>query len=113
MLTTWLVSHLAWIGGFLLAVLLLAHIIRQRRPPTSTIAWVLFIAIAPYLGVSFYLLFGGRKVARELYHKIDELTKPLEKGNSPSALEKPRKRLLLTGNTLINGLNKTMTNADR
>lgn len=57
----WWLSHLAWIGGFLLATLLLAHIIRQRRPPGSTLAWVLFIVMAPYLGVPFYLVFGGRK----------------------------------------------------
>ena len=71
MLTTWLVSHFAWIGGFLLAVVLLAHIIRQRRSPTATIAWILFIVSAPYVGIPFYLLFGGRKVARMARGKAD------------------------------------------
>ena len=60
----WWLSHLAWVGGFLLGALLLAHIIRQHRPPASTLAWILFIVMAPYLGVPFYLVFGGRKVKR-------------------------------------------------
>ncbi|HEB63484.1 MAG TPA: hypothetical protein ENJ07_03290 [Gammaproteobacteria bacterium] len=30
----WWLSHLAWIGSFLLATLLLAHVIHQRRPPS-------------------------------------------------------------------------------
>ncbi len=46
----WWLSHLAWIGSFLLVTLLLAHMIRQRRPPSSTLAWILFITMAPYLG---------------------------------------------------------------
>ncbi len=58
----WWFSHLAWVGGFLLGALLLAHIIRQRRPPASTLAWILFIVMAPYLGVPFYLVLGRRKV---------------------------------------------------
>jgi cardiolipin synthase len=71
MFVTWLASHLAWIGGFLLAVIFLSHIIRQRRSPSSTIAWILFIVMAPYLGVPFYLLFGGRKVTRLARSKAD------------------------------------------
>lgn len=60
----WWLSHLAWVGGFLLATLLLAKIIRQRRAPSSTLAWILFIVTVPYLGVPFYLFFGGRKLQR-------------------------------------------------
>jgi len=67
----WWLSHLAWIGGFLLATLLLAHIIRQHRPPSSTLAWILFILMVPYLGVPFYLVFGGRKLKRIARLKAD------------------------------------------
>ncbi len=71
MSTLWWLYHLGWIGGFLLATLLLAHIIRQHRPPSSTLAWILFIVMAPYLGVPFYLLFGGRKIKRLARNKAN------------------------------------------
>jgi cardiolipin synthase A/B len=48
--------------GFILALILLAHILRQRRSPTSTLAWLLAIIFIPYIGVPFYLMFGGRKM---------------------------------------------------
>ena len=55
-------SHLATTAGFLLAALLIAHIVRQRRPPTATIAWLLVIVLIPYIGVPLYLMLGGRKM---------------------------------------------------
>ncbi len=82
---TGIISHLAWIGGFLLAVLLLAHIIRQRRSPTATIAWILFIVMAPYAGVPFYLIFGGRKIARIAGEKA-EIRLPEIKSETAAAL---------------------------
>jgi cardiolipin synthase len=50
--------------GFLLALLLLAHLLGSRRPPSSTIAWLLIIVLAPYIGVPLYLMIGGRKLRR-------------------------------------------------
>lgn len=101
----WWLSHLAWVGGFLLATLLLAHIIRQRRPPSSTLAWILFIVMAPYLGVPFYLIFGGRKV-RHLARRKTNLHR--EVGRSPDENLSPLEQLLMAhgirpatdGNTL-------------
>jgi len=55
--------------GFILAVVLLAHIIRQRRSPTSTLAWLLAIIFIPYIGVPFYLMFGGRKMKHKAADK--------------------------------------------
>ncbi len=84
----WWLSHLAWVGGFLIGALLLGHIIRQHRPPASTLAWILFIVMVPYLGVPFYLVFGGRKVKllarrkanlrREAEREPDKNLSPLE-----------------------------------
>jgi len=65
----WLISHLALASGFLLAALLVAHVIRQHRPPTATIAWLLLIIAFPYIGVPLYLLIGGRKVRKLSAHK--------------------------------------------
>jgi cardiolipin synthase len=58
----WLLIHLLPSIGFILALVLLAHIIRERRSPTSTLAWLMAIIFIPYLGVPLYLIFGGRKM---------------------------------------------------
>ncbi len=57
-------SHLTVIMGFLLSLLVLAHLVRERRSPTGTLAWFLIIVLAPYLGVPLYLAFGGRKMRK-------------------------------------------------
>jgi cardiolipin synthase len=41
-----------------------AHVLHQRRNPTSAIAWVLFIMLIPYLALPAFLAFGFRKLAR-------------------------------------------------
>lgn len=50
--------------GFLLALVLLAHILKQRKSPSSTLAWLMAIVFVPYVGVPLYIIFGGRKMAR-------------------------------------------------
>jgi cardiolipin synthase A/B len=50
--------------GFLLALVLMAGLLRQRRSPSSTIAWLLAILLLPNVGVPLYIIFGGRKVRR-------------------------------------------------
>lgn len=58
-----LLSYLAVVGAFLLAVVLIAHILLQhRQSPAGTWAWLLAIVLVPYVGVPLYLIFGGRKV---------------------------------------------------
>lgn len=59
-----ILTHLALIAGFLIAFLFIAHVIRQKRSPAGTIAWLLVILLLPYLGVPLYLLLGGRKMKR-------------------------------------------------
>jgi cardiolipin synthase len=46
----------------LLALVFLANLLRQRRSPSSTIAWLVVILFLPYLGVPLYVIFGGRKM---------------------------------------------------
>ncbi len=57
--------HLLPTLGFVLALLLLAHILRQRRSPTSTLAWLMAVVFIPYIGVPLYIFFGGRKMTRQ------------------------------------------------
>lgn len=56
------VSHVLSIVGFLMAAILLARAAQQRRPTGSTLAWLLAIVLIPYVGVPFFVIFGGRKV---------------------------------------------------
>ena len=91
----WIVPHISSVLGFLLAVLLLSRILRERRPPASTMAWLLVIVLVPYLGVPLYFLIGGRKhrrmAARKevLYPGLGELSHE----NVTNSIE----RILLTG----------------
>nr|MBL0714740.1 PLDc N-terminal domain-containing protein [Desulfobacterales bacterium] len=55
--------------GFILALVLLAHILRQRRSPTSTLAWLMAVVFIPYIGVPLYIFFGGRKLNRRAASK--------------------------------------------
>jgi cardiolipin synthase len=66
---SWLVSQVLTSFGFLLALVFLAHLLRQKRSPVSTIAWLLTIFLLPYVGVPLYLMFGGRKMQRMVRHK--------------------------------------------
>ena len=56
-----LLSHLSLVAGLVVATLLLGHMLRQRRPTQSTVAWMLAIVLVPYVGIPLYLLLGTRK----------------------------------------------------
>ncbi len=55
-------------GGFVLAGLLLYVVTtragHQRRHPSAALAWVVTIALLPYVAVPLFLLFGTRKLAK-------------------------------------------------
>ncbi len=57
----WL-PDLLTIGGFLLALLLIARLMSEKKAPANTFAWLLIIILLPYVGVPLYLIFGGRKL---------------------------------------------------
>ena len=65
----WIFIQLLPSLGFVLALVLLSHILKQRRSPTSTIAWLMAVVFIPYIGVPLYILFGGRKIARKISSK--------------------------------------------
>jgi cardiolipin synthase len=48
----------------LLAYVVTAHVLEQRRHPTAAIAWVLFMVLLPYVALPMFLAFGSRKLAR-------------------------------------------------
>ena len=64
-----ILRHLLTVGGFLLAIFLIARLMSEKRQPGNTLAWLLGIALVPYVGVPLYLLLGGRKLRRLVARK--------------------------------------------
>jgi cardiolipin synthase len=67
----YVLEHFISVGSFLLAVVLLTDVFRHNRPPSVTMAWAMAIVLMPYVGVPFYILFGGRKLQRVRERKAD------------------------------------------
>ncbi|KIF83740.1 cardiolipin synthase [Noviherbaspirillum autotrophicum] len=77
----WIVSlsalaHGAFVFSGLLLYVLVTRIGRQRRHPSAAFAWVLTIAVIPYIGIPLFLLFGARKLVRP--HRPDHPSFPLD-----------------------------------
>jgi cardiolipin synthase len=71
MLHELLSRHWVTLHGLVATLGLVIYIItsrarRQRRRPSAAIAWVVSLALLPYLALPLYLLFGSRKVPRDL-----------------------------------------------
>jgi cardiolipin synthase len=48
-------------ASFLLTLVFVSSILRARRTPGSTLAWLFLILVLPYVGIPIYLLLSGRK----------------------------------------------------
>jgi cardiolipin synthase len=66
----WLIGHLEILIGFSIGVVLVTRVLRQRRSPTGTMAWLLAIVLIPYVGVPLYVMLGGRKMKRSAAGKL-------------------------------------------
>lgn len=64
LLFSWLLTHVVLLLGFLLAIPVIAQMLRQRRSPAGSLAWLLSFVLIPYLGIPLYLMLGGRKMNR-------------------------------------------------
>jgi len=60
----WVSWHTVAVVAGLLLYVVATQGLQQRRPPTAAIAWVILIALLPYVGVPLFLLFGSRKRGR-------------------------------------------------
>ena len=70
LLSSSLLFHLMNVGGFLLAIFLVARLLGEKRAPANTFAWLLLIVLLPEAGVPLYLLLGGRKLRRLAQDKL-------------------------------------------
>ncbi len=48
---------------------LVLSLLRSRRPPGSTLAWIFAIILIPYVGIPLYLTFGTRKIKNRVKKK--------------------------------------------
>ena len=56
-----ILTHLAIVIGVLLSGAAIVWVLQQRRSPQSALAWILFIATVPYVGVPLFFSLGVRK----------------------------------------------------
>jgi len=80
---TWIFAQFLPALGFVLALVLMVQILRQRRPPSNTMAWLLALVLVPYAAVPLYLMFGGRKIRKVSAQKEDLME--LARRSSPPA----------------------------
>ena len=57
-------THVVFVLAALLIYAVSTHTSGQRRHPSAALAWVLIIALLPYVGLPLYLVLGQRKFAR-------------------------------------------------
>jgi len=79
----WFPEHFLSIGNFLLTLIFVSFILRSKKPPGSTWAWLLFITVIPYVGIPFYLIFSGRKF-RTKFQRKESLFEPKPKDGKGS-----------------------------
>jgi cardiolipin synthase len=60
----WLTLHAIVVVLGLVFYVTASHVRRQRRHPSAAMAWVIALALMPYIALPLYLLFGNRKVLR-------------------------------------------------
>ncbi len=78
------------LAGFVLALLLVARLMGEKRAPANTFAWLLGIVLLPWVGVPLYLLFGGRKLRRLVLRKLPVLpTLPVAIGREAESVHTP------------------------
>ena len=76
-------SLLAMCGLVIYAVA--SHARHQRRHPSAAIAWVVSLALMPYLALPLYLVFGSRKVGRRRAEpSVPDLPFEARHANSPA-----------------------------
>ena len=66
---SWCFGHLFSILNFLLAVLFVSFILRSKRPPGNTLAWLMFVLIIPYVGIPLFIFLTDRKTKTRLQKK--------------------------------------------
>jgi cardiolipin synthase len=126
-LIDWFPNHLLSILNFLLTLVFVSFILRAKRPPGGTWAWLFFVAIIPYIGIPFYLFFSGRKFQTKLQTKealfqpkggentksLDPVERILETLGNPSAKYNNEGNFISSGELAYAELNKLVGSAKK
>ena len=78
--------HFAFVFVGLLIYAVGTHASGQRRHPSAALAWVLTIALLPYVGLPLYLVLGTRKFARPSLRAAPVHCHPLQQSLQGSAV---------------------------
>jgi cardiolipin synthase len=70
-----LLLQLTSVLGFIMGLILVARLMREKRAPANTFAWMLGILLVPWIGVPLFLLIGDRKLRRVIKRKSRLLPK--------------------------------------
>ena len=79
-------AHFAFVLVGLLIYAIGTHASGQRRHPSAALAWVLTIALLPYVGLPLYLILGTRKFTRALPQLALSLRRPTDNTLQGSAI---------------------------
>lgn len=60
----WFLSEILVVLGIILTIAVVAVMLRQRRSPQSSLAWLISILFLPYLAIPLFLMLGQRKLLR-------------------------------------------------
>ena len=74
-----LLIHLGTVLMILLALLLIAQILRSRRVPAATLGWLITIIFVPFVGIPLYMLIGERKLQARI-RRISRIDMPKPAG---------------------------------
>ncbi len=80
--------HLGLAAGVTLAFFLATRILRDRRPPAASLAWLLFFVTLPYLAVPLYLAIGVRKLRYPRKDNLYSGVTPPDEDSSVAALDR-------------------------
>lgn len=72
--------------GFLLALMLLSQILRERKPPANSMAWLIAILAIPWIAVPMYLLIGQRKLGKFRDSRVLEHRRPNKECDCPDRI---------------------------
>jgi cardiolipin synthase len=92
----WPVQQLLSILSFVLTLIFISFLVRSRRAPGSTMAWLLIVLVMPYIGIPFFLMFGQRKI-KAPFLKKKPLYSHLSLENIPKGLTSLEKVIRAAG----------------
>ena len=119
---TFIIAHIEVVGVILLTLLMAFILQQQRRSPQSTVAWILFLVLLPYVAVPLFLGLGFRKqgkryapirFAQSEPHKtpVHSLDQTFQNFGMPPALEAQRLTFVKTPEAAFEAVMDTIDSA--